>query len=77
MARIKSFYYLIDGLNAENGEKIRQSLKALENIEDVRYSLNQGFIEVRSKSEMEHQVRIACEVAGTGFRTKVKKKQLY
>jgi len=77
MARIKSFYYLIDGLNADNGEKIRQSLKALPDIDDVRYSLTHGFIEVRSKGEMESQVRMACQVAGTGFRTKVKKKDLY
>ena len=77
MARIKPFYYLIDGLNPEKGEQIRQSLKALMEVDDARFSVNQGVVEVFAKKDMEDQVRLACTVAGTGFRTKVKKKDLY
>ncbi len=77
MARVKPFFYLIDGLNREKGEQIRHSLKALTEIEDARFSVDQGVIEVLAQKDMEEQVRLACNVANTVFRTKVKKKDLY
>ena len=57
MARMKSFFYIIDNLTAERGEAIRQSLKALSEVEDARYSIQQGFVEVRAKKDVEAQLR--------------------
>ena len=77
MARMKSFFYIIDNLTAERGEAIRQSLKALSEVEDARYSIQQGFIEVRAKKDVEAQLRLACEMFGAGYRTKMKKSDIF
>ena len=77
MARGKSFFYLIDNLSSDNAEQIRHSLKSLEDVDDARYSLQQGFIEVRARRDVETQVRMAAEMFGAGFRTKMKKKDIY
>ena len=77
MARTKSFYYIIDNLTAERGEAIRESLKALSEVDDARYSLQQGFFEVRAKKDVEAQLRLACDMFGAGFRTKMKKSDIF
>ena len=77
MARMKSFYYIIDNLSAERGDAIRESLKALSEVDDARYSLQQGYIEVRAKKDVEAQLRLACNMFGAGFRTKMKKSDIF
>ncbi|MBN2051313.1 MAG: hypothetical protein JW760_12750 [Spirochaetales bacterium] len=76
MARTKTYYYLVDKLNDQSAPKIRSALKALESVEDVRPRLASGIIEVDAKKDVEQELKMAAEIAGCIFRTKVQKKQV-
>ena len=77
MAKAKRHYYLVDDLDSENGEIISRGLKAVTSISGVTINLNQGVIEVVSTINPDTHVRMACDVAGTAIRTKLKKKHLH
>jgi uncharacterized alpha/beta hydrolase family protein len=76
MPRFNTFYYLVDRLDSENAPVIRKSLKIVPEVNAVEVSPQQGLIEVQAKRDIEPQVKMACEVAGALFRTRVKKKEL-
>lgn len=76
MARSKTYYYLVDKLNEESAPRIRSALKALDAVDDVRARLASGIIEVDARRDMETEVKMAVEIAGCVFRTKVQKKQV-
>ena len=59
-------------------EGISSSIIAgLSEVEDARYSIQQGFIEVRAKKDVEAQLKLACEMFGAGYRTKMKKSDIF
>ncbi len=76
MAKFNSYYYLVDKLDTKTSDAIKKSLKIIPGIEDVRVDLFRGIVEVLSEKEMEEQVKMACDVSGALYRTKVKKKDL-
>ncbi len=75
MARSKTYYYLVDKLNEESAPKIRSALKTLDAVEDVRTRIASGILEVDSKRDIETELRMAVDIAGCVFRTRVQKKQ--
>jgi hypothetical protein len=77
MAKPKSHYYLIDNLDANRAEIITRGLKAVSSITGVSVKLSQGIVEVVSASNPDVHMKMACDVAGTVMRTKIKKSQLY
>lgn len=77
MARAKTQYYILDNLDKESGELMRKSLASVPDITGITVDLRQGMIAIESRADMEPQVKLACDVAGTTFRTRVKKGQLY
>lgn len=76
MPRFNTFYYLADKLDNENASVIRKSLKIVPELNAVHISPHQGLIEIQAKRDIEPQVKMACEVAGALFRTRIKKKEL-
>ena len=76
MARIKTYYYLLDKLTEESAPKIRSALKAIDAVEDVRAKISSGIVEVDAKKDIEFELKMAAEIAGCIFRTKVQKKQV-
>ncbi len=75
MARTKKQYFIVDNLDKESGEIMKKSLAALPDVKSVRYDLQKGMIEVDAGGDAETQVKLACDVAGTTFRIRVKKGQ--
>lgn len=75
MARAKKQYFIVDNLDKESGEVMKKSLAALPGVRGVRYDLQKGMIEVEAEKDMEAQIKLACDVAGTTFRIRVKKGQ--
>jgi len=75
MARAKTYYYLVDKLNEESAPKIRCALKALDAVEDVRTRIASGILEVESKRDIETELKMAVDISGCIFRTRVQKKQ--
>ena len=76
MAKARSFYYLVDRLDRNVAADIRAALDTISGVESINMRLNENIIEVHSLRDVEEQLTIACIVAGTTYRTKVKKKDL-
>jgi hypothetical protein len=76
MAKKKSFYYVIDGLDAEKGETLKNALSPVSDIHSVTVRPREGLVEVIAVRNVEQEVKVACEVAGTSFRIRAKKRQL-
>lgn len=72
----KSFYYLIDNLTREKAIRIASALKAVSDVLEVAPHLPQGVLEVKAVRDVEAQVKMACGIAGTTFRTKVDRKSI-
>lgn len=71
MARSKIHEYLVDGLTDDNAPVIHKGLEAINQIEEVSVLPQKNLVRVRSKGDVTEQVRIACDIAKTRFRTKV------
>ncbi|GAG84135.1 unnamed protein product [marine sediment metagenome] len=76
MAKIRTFYYLVDSLDRSIAADIRSALDTISGIESINMRLNENIIEVHSLRDVEEQLTMACIVAGTTLRTKVKKKDI-
>lgn len=76
MRKPKQYYFLIDNLNENSAVKLKQSLKEISFITNLKTSLSAGILEVTAKQNPEDQVKMACKIAGCGFRTAVNRKQL-
>jgi len=76
MGKKKSFYYVIDGLTQSNGETLKKALSPVSDIHSVTVRPQEGIVEVIASRNVEQEVKVACEVAGTTFRVRAKKRQL-
>jgi hypothetical protein len=76
MAKINRFFYLVDKLDSRSTAVMEKSLNMIPEIHSVSISPKQGLVEVYAKKDVEDQVKLACDVAGSIFRTKIKKKEL-
>jgi hypothetical protein len=73
MARAKTYYYVVDSLDTEKGEKIRSALREISAIQAIGIRVSAGVVEVQSTKDVETEVQMACTVVGCTFRTRVKK----
>ena len=69
--RSKVRSYLVDGLTEERAQAMVASLRGLDEVDGVDVSVSRSTVRVKSKRDLEEHVRIACNVAGTKYRTKV------
>ncbi len=72
MLRGKRFGYIIDGLTQDKAEVMSKSLRAIPDIFEVDVQANRGVVRVRARRDVEDQIRLACDIAKTRFRTKMK-----
>ena len=77
MAKVKRFYYLVDDLTPEKSEVMARGLKALSIVEGVKIDVAQNLVEIVATRNPDSNVQMACDVAGTVLRTKMKKKQAF
>ena len=71
MFKSKIRSYVVDGLTEEKAQAIAASLRGVEEVEGVDVSVSRSTVRVKSKRDAEQHVRLACDVAGVNFRTKV------
>ncbi len=77
MARTKTYYYLIDNLTPEKGEVMKRAMQTNSSIESITLRPREGIVEVIATRDVEDSVKIACDIAGTHFRIKMKKKKAF
>lgn len=76
MARYKSYFYIIDMLNEQNGQVLKKSLVVLPDVYDVIPRVNQGYIEVKASKNTASSVKVACDIAGVKFRTEASERDI-
>lgn len=72
MARTKTYYYLIDKLNNSNAATFKKALLTVDSIKSITIRPNESMVELISTRNPEDSVKIACDIAGTEFRVRVK-----
>ena len=72
MFKSKVRSYLVDGLTEENAEAMTASLRGLSEVEGVDVVVSRSTVRVKSKRDLEDQVKLACDIAGVKYRTKVR-----
>ena len=75
MIRSSKYIYLIDGLPPFSAERLRKAILAGSGISDISIKMNSGIVEIKSKSDPEPALRMACEIAGCVLRTKLSKRK--
>ncbi len=72
MAKEIKYYYIVDKLDVNNAAMMRKSLKIVPEIKTLTIDAHHGLLEVQATSNVETQVKLACDIAGTIFRRQVK-----
>ena len=65
---------MLDNLTKQNAAVLQNSLKTVPSIASAVVDIPQGLLQVQAKSDVEEEVKLACDVSGILFRTKVKKR---
>lgn len=73
----RSFFYLIDGLNVERGQRLKKALEQIPEIGVVVVRPDHGVLEVQANRDPEERVRMACNLVGLAIRVKMKRRNLY
>jgi hypothetical protein len=71
MFKSKVRSYLVDGLTEERAQAMVASLRGLNEVDGVDVSVSRATVRVKSRRDLEDQVKLACDIAGVKFRTKV------
>lgn len=69
----KSFTYIVDGLTDASAAVIKKSLSIVADIRTVAVDAGRGTVEVKAHRDVEDNVRVACDVAGVAFRTRLRR----
>ncbi len=77
MAKAKRYFYLLDNVDEEKRDIIEKGLKAIDSVTGVHVELTERVLEVSSTIKPDTHVQMACEVAGTIVRTKLKKRYVH
>lgn len=74
MPKEKTYYYLIDKLNASNTDTFKKALQTVDSIKSITIRPNEGMVELVSTRNPEDSVKIACDIAQTQFRVRIKRR---
>jgi len=76
MARTKTYYYLIDNLTEEKTAVMKRALQTVSSIQSITIRPMEGLVELIATRDVEDSVKIACDIAETNFRTRIKSRGL-
>lgn len=71
----KTFYYLIDKLNADNAGSLKAALQSVDGIESITVRPSENLVEIIAPKKVDDEVRVACDAVGLVYRTRVKKRK--
>ena len=77
MARSKTYYYLVDNLTSEKAGILKSALLSISAVKGVSIKIDAGLVTLDAVKDIETELRMACDVAGTIYRMKVSRKQLH
>lgn len=69
----KQFCYIVDGLTEEKAALLRKSLAIVSAITKAQVDVSRSTVEVEARRDVADEVRVACDVAGVRFRTRLRR----
>ncbi len=69
----KVYRYIVDGLTDSKAVLLRKSLSIVSSIRSVAVDVGRGTVEADATRDVEQDVRVACDVAGVKFRTRLRR----
>ena len=72
MSQGKLYGYIVDGLTQQKAVLLEKGLRAVADVFEVSVQPSRGVVQVRARRDVEDQVRLACDISKTRFRTKMK-----
>lgn len=69
----KHYHYIVDGLTDEKAALLKRSLTIVPDIKSAQVSASRGTVDVEARRDVADEVRVACEVAGITFRTRMRR----
>ncbi len=76
MGKERTYYFLVDKLNRNTAPVLRSALETIPEILAINIRVREGVIEVAASKDIEEKIKMTCSVAGTPFRTQVRKRDL-
>jgi hypothetical protein len=76
MFKPKTYYYLVDKLNPATAETLKKAMTAVSGVSGVGVRIRDGIVEIAASRDVETELRMACDIAGTVLRTKVSGRKL-
>jgi hypothetical protein len=73
----RTFYYLVDKLDSSKAILLKRTLRGVPDIEDAEVSANRGVVKVKARRDMADQIRMACDIVGVTFRTRVNRADVF
>ena len=68
----KTYHYLVDGLTQANVGVLRRSLATVPEIRTAVVDVGRSTVEVDATRDVADEIRLACEVAGIVYRTRMR-----
>jgi hypothetical protein len=69
----KQYHYIVDGLNEEKARTLRQGLSIVPVIRTAQVNVSRSTVEVEASRDVADEVKVACDVAGVHFRTRLRR----
>ncbi len=69
----KRYHYIVDGLTDDSAALLQKSLTIVPEIRSAQVSASRGTVEVEASRDVADAVRVACDVAGVTFRTRMRR----
>lgn len=69
----KHYHYIVDGLTDEKAALLKKSLTIVPDIRAAEVSASRGTVDVEARRDVADEVRVACDVAGVTFRTRMRR----
>ena len=69
----KRYHYIVDGLTDDSAALLQKSLTMVPEIRSSQVSASRGTVEVEASRDVADAVRVACDVAGVTFRTRMRR----
>lgn len=75
MARLKSYYYVVDGLTAAKVPALKRAIQTIAGVEESIVRVEEGLVELIADRNAEDGLKMACSIADTTFRTRMQKRK--
>ncbi len=75
MAKLKSFFYVVDGLTTAKVPALKRAIQTIPGVEESIVRVDEGLVELIAGKIDEDRLRMACLIADITLRTRLRKRK--